>query len=834
MSAPNTLTVSSALLAVFCFASSSASGQTATVDPTVRTEGVTASSVLDADVTISYDRFGVPTVESGGRFDAYFAEGFLHAQNRFAQMDLSRRFAAGELAALIGPSMVEQDRASRRFRLRTVARDLLGRLDDDDRQALSAYTAGVNAGLADLVAPAPEYAILGATPSQWVPEDSVLVMFAFMLTLDWSASWEGTHASFFEAVPASIREFLVDPRSRQDAPITELRDRRNSIPGIPTDEQIALRILPEVPETIEHSYGGPDDSDGIVFGDGKIGNGDGNIGNGDESDNGNEDGNEDVGSDAPETTSDDSRDAIGSNQWAIGADLTADGRAILANDPHLGLTLPVAWYRIRLLWPEHDLTGLSIPGLPGISIGSNGKIAWGFTNLTGDLQDLIALEIDPDDPDRYRTSEGWESFGEVVEMIEVAGGESVAYPIRTTRWGLVNGTYQDASGASRDAVVEWAALHPELINIDIFKLEESSNVEEALDVVGGWYGPAQNVVVADSAGNIGFTVSGFLPDRRNKDGRAPYGLWDGTESWSTRPSAKRPRVVNPASGFLHTANNRTADLMTSSKLGFRWANPSRARRIADVLMVADDADEPDMLDLQMDTTVLAYEPWRDLIVLAISVDEPDEDLARVRAELVDWNGKAEGDQVAPALIGWIRSKMLRDIRESVELWAMNEGLGRVSVPRISDEPYLRLIEDQPMNWLPEGPWDSWDEWITIQILAAIEEGVESPWEESNRIMLESPLASMAPDPMKPMLQIDLGPQSGHWFAPKVLTPGIGASARMVVSPGREADGILLTPGGQSGNPLSPHYRSLTDSWTQGDLAPFLPGEPVATFDLRAE
>ena len=152
-------------------------------------------------------------------------------------------------------------------------------------------------------------------------------------------------------------------------------------------------------------------------------------------------------------------------------------------------------------------------------------------------------------------------------MIEVAGGDPVAYPIRTTRWGLVNGTYQDASGASRDAVVEWAALHPELVNFNIFKLEDSRTWTRRSDVVGDWYGPAQNVVVADSEGNIGFTVSGFLPDRRNKDGRAPYGLWDGAQSWSTRPSAKRPRVVNPASGFLHTANNRTADMMTSSKLG---------------------------------------------------------------------------------------------------------------------------------------------------------------------------------------------------------------------------------------------------------------------------
>ena len=528
MSAPTNFTVPSAVLAVFCLASAFTHGQSVTVDPTVRTEGVSASSALGADVTVSYDRFGVPTVEAGGRFDAYFAEGFLHAQNRFTQMDISRRLAAGELAALVGPSMVERDRGSRRFRLRAVARDLLDRLDEDDRQALSSYSAGVNAGLADLVAPAPEYAILGANPSEWLPEDSVLVMFAFMITLDWSASWEASHASFFEAVPASIREFLVDPRSRLDAPITELRDRRNSIPGIPTDEQIALRILPEVPETIEHSYGGPDGSDDIIFGDGKIGNGDGGEGWK----------RKDEGADAPETTSDESRDAIGSNQWAIGADLTEDGRAILANDPHLGLTLPVAWYRIRLLWPEHDLTGLSIPGLPGISIGSNGNIAWGFTNLTGDLQDLIALEIDPDDPDRYRTSEGWESFGEVVELIEVAGGETVAFPIRTTRWGLVNGTYQDASGASRDAVVEWAALHPELVNFNLFGLEGSTDVEDALDIIGGWYGPAQNVVVADSEGNIGFTVSGFFRIAGARTAGRP------TVSGMARRAGRRERVRN--------------------------------------------------------------------------------------------------------------------------------------------------------------------------------------------------------------------------------------------------------------------------------------------------
>ena len=218
---------------------------------------------------------------------------------------------------------------------------------------------------------------------------------------------------------------------------------------------------------------------------------------------------------------------------------TADGRAILASDPHLGLTLPGAWYRIRMTWPDHDLVGLSIPGIPGVIIGSNGHVAWGFTNLTGDLQDLIQLELHPDDPGRYRTADGWEPFGEAIEVTEVRGSDPVSRPLRTTRWGVVNGTYRDARGVEQDAVVEWAGLHPELCNFKLFELEEARTLEDALAVLGPWYGPPQNAVVAAADGRVGYAITGFLPDRGELDGRRPT---DSGTVPSRGPVVPPPRV----------------------------------------------------------------------------------------------------------------------------------------------------------------------------------------------------------------------------------------------------------------------------------------------------
>lgn len=771
-------------------------------DPTVRTEGSLVTEGVAGTVTVRYDRFGVPDVEAPDRAGAYFAEGFLHAQNRYTQMDVTRRLAAGEISALVGRAALGQDLRMRALRLRTVAAGFVERLDPEAAAQLGAYVDGVNAGLSDLRVPPPEYAILRVTPEPWTLEDTILVMLAFSSMLDSSGDQELRNAAMFDSLPLEVREYLHNPISRFDAPVPGLERRRPSLPRIPTRDVISLRDLPDPPPTREFRHDMDDDGPG----------GPGSVGDG--------------------SRLEDERRMPGSNNWAIGARLTRDGRAILASDPHLQLQLPGTWYRIRLRWPDHDVVGISLPGVPGVVMGSNGSVAWGFTNLTGDLQDIIAIEIDPDDPGRYRTADGWEPFGRVTERIGIAGEEPHELELLTTRWGVVNATWRDREGVERSGVREWATLHPELVNMNILGVEETRTVDQALDVLAGWNGPPQNAVVVDSAGRVGYTITGFLPDRDGREGRAPRGRWDGSQSWTDRDPLDRPRISGPDVDFVFTANNRTVDQRVARQLGYAWAHPGRARRIRDVLSTLSDADEAAMLELQMDTTTVGLEPWRTLVLDVIPEDETDESLLAAREAILEWNGRADVDQVGATLLSSIRMRSLEELSAAVADWAGRSGLGSFDEAYLHEEPYLRVIEDRAPNWLPPGEDADWPAWLRRKVGESVAEGALRPWGESNRITIASPFADLAPPAMRGMLELDAGPQSGHWNAPKVLMPGFGASARLVVSPSNEADGILLTPGGQSGNPLSPHFRSLNASWLEGEPMPLLPGAPVATFTLE--
>ena len=774
--------------------------QAMVVDPTLRTSGELQSPALSGSVQVDYDAYGVPTIHAPSRKDAFFAEGFVHAQNRFSQMDLSRRLASGELAALVGPMLIQRDRVARGYRLRAVAREVIAMMTAEERAAIESYAAGVNAGLGDLRVSPPEYTILKTEPKPWRAEDTLLVMLAFAMLLEDSGEIESANAAMFRALPEEVREYIYSPLSRDDAPIRELEKRRPSIPRIPPREVISLRELPKVSAPIEYVPGEEDD--------------------------------ENHGEEATQPTSPKTGPSRGSNNWAVNASRTRDGRAILASDPHLGLTLPIAWYRIRLIWPDHDLVGVSIPGIPGIIMGSNGHVAWGFTNLTGDLLDLIALEINPDDAGQYRTADGWEPFGEIVETIEVQGGESEELRLKTTRWGVVNANYVDEVGENHDAVTEWFALHPELINLNLFQIEDAQTAEEALRILASWNGPAQNAVVADADGHIGFTVTGFLPSRLRRDGRAPYGLWDGTPSFSTREQGERPLILEPAEGYLLTANNRTVGPRLARQLGYAWAHPARAKRIENVLAKTVDTNEEEMLALQMDTTTIGLDSWRSIVLNAIPKDEADPSLMAAREAVLKWNGRADTDQVGITLLESVRRSMLNELSMAVAGWAAEQGLGDFTEAYMHEEPYLRVIEDQSPNWLPPGEAKDWNEWVRLHVRDAVENGALTPWGERNEVTIASPFAVLAPEPMSRMLKIETGPQSGYWNAPKVLGPGFGASTRMVVSPGHEEDGILLMPGGQSGNPFSPHYRSLNEGWIAGDPMPLLPGEPVASFTLE--
>ena len=780
---------------------------------------------IQAPVSVQFDPRGIPAIAAADRLDAFTAEGFVHARDRFFQMDLLRRAAAGELAALLGAAMVEQDLEQRPRRFRPLAAAILARTDAAERIALESYSAGVNAAI-DSMRPPPEYGLLGWPPEPWRAEDSILVALRMHAMLADSADLERNWHEWRECLGESLFEFLLSPTSRFDALLiedfeTHGLDRPVPIPGPDTIDLRGFRsgLLEErlLAASIATKPSVP-----------------------------------------------------GSNAFAVSGLLTSDGRAILANDPHLPLSMPTLWYRLELEWPGGRLLGLSLPGIPGVVIGSNGHVAWGFTNLTGDFEDWILVETKPGDDGRYLVPGGSEPFGSRIERIEVRGGKPKDVELRTTRWGPVAGT--DRLG--RPMVLHAAIDDPANTNFALLSMHTARSVEDGLSILARWRGAPQNAIVADDQGRIGWTVTGFLPDRDGADGRAARSIANGGSMWiGPLEESRRPRVIDPPSGYLFSANARAVPLSWSVELGSQWAEPTRAHRLRSRLDQgggAEGFDEQSLLEIQLDPTVEALEPWRALVLEVVPADSGG-GLAALREIAEGWNGRADESERGPVVLEAVRLAVIRAMLAPI-LASARARCGDAPPPGsfrvISDEPWLRLLDERPDHFLP-GRSRDWNEFLLAQIrLVALDESlklvVEDPadeargrppggrggrgpgpatrgrpdagrrsadaergapcpeccptWGEVNAARIRHPV-SIAMPMLARGYDIPSHPQAGHPDAIRVARPTFGASARLVVSPGREDLAVLETPGGQSGDATSPHYRDLHDSWRLGEAEP---------------
>lgn len=763
---------------------------------------------LESPVAVSFDDRGVPVIAASDRRDAAAALGFVHARDRMFQMDLMRRAAAGELAALVGPAVVDRDLAERPRGFRRIAGEVVAGLPEDARAVLDAYAAGANAAVATMRTP-PEYAMLGWPPAPWSTEDSILVALAMHSMLLQASDRERAWGEWRACLGEPMFEFLVSETSRFDALLVEpdAPEQRPPIPGASdfslraaADEETSPGAAPDALLASRDLAAPPDPSPLLV---------------------------------------------PGSNAFVVSGARTADGRAILANDPHLRLSMPPIWYRVAVERPGVELVGLSLPGVPAVLIGSNGRVAWGFTNLTGDLEDWIVVEVDPRDPGRYLVEGGSEPFGELVERIEVRGAKTQELRVRTTRWGPVAAVDR----AGRTLVLRTILDDPAGTNLDVIELEEARGVEEALAILARWRGAPQNALVADADGRIGWTVTGFLPDRGGADGRTPRTLAPGADApWSgPLDESLRPRVIDPPSGFLFTANARPLPLERSRLLGSHWAPPTRASRIRALLearLAAGPVDEESLLAVQLDAAVAALEPWREVVLAAVPEDAAGE-LGALRSIAASWSGTADESERGPVVLGAVRSAVSQSLLRAI-LRRAAESCG-VEVPdeeirgfRVgSDEPWLRLLEEQPPHLLPRGS-GSWQEFVLSRLSAVaarpelrLAEGPDAcpTWGDRNAASIRHPISLAMPFLAKGY-DVPAHPQPGHPDAVRVAAPTFGASARLVVSPSREEDAILQTPGGQSGDPTSPRYRDLHESWRLGRVEPLLPGAVVERIELR--
>ena len=762
---------------------------------------------LSEDVTIDRDALGVPTVRAKSRGDLARAMGFLHAQERFFQMDLARRRAAGELSELFGRAALPTDRGARMHRFRARAAVVLQQETEQNRAVITAYTGGVNSGLAALAAAPFEYQFMRQTPRPWVPEDSVLVIASMFFSLqDAAGSGEARAGALAQVLPASLVDFLNSTASEWDSP--ELGEPLPA-PVPPGPEVFDLRKVAAV-----------------AWSPGASG--------------------EDMRIDSEAEA-----DARGSNNWAVAGSRTKDGHAIVANDMHLGLSVPNIWYRASLTRPHHGrdltVTGATLPGVPGMIVGSNGSIAWGFTNTTADWTDRVVLEVQGEgDAATYMTPTGRQPFEVHTETIAIDGEDPETLTVRNTIWGPVDGP--DAQG--RLHAVVWVAHSPSGMNFHLSAMDEVTTIEDAMMVANLSGTPGQNCVIADNRGSIGWTIAGRIPRRVGFDGRVPTSWADGTRRWDGwYEPAEYPRLLNPASGIIVTANNRIVSDGHLAMLGDGGYDPgARARQIRNGLLATDKIDYEDIRRVHLDDRAILMERWRDLALSALRTNggfgaaglQPGGSGRDEFKRLVEttWTGRASTDSVAYRLVRQFRL-------EAAELaWSPFVQRVRPIAPnfpaapgRALEGPVWSLLTTQPAHLL-DPKYSNWNELMvdavdqTVAALTADGRALaDRTWGEANTLSAAHPLSRAVPQ-LSAWLDLPKDPLPGDSHVPRFQSASNGASERMAVSPGQEAAGYFHMPGGQSGHPRSANYKDGHAAWVNGDATPFLPGASVARLVLK--
>lgn len=741
---------------------------------------------LQALVEVERDALGVPTVRGERRLDVARALGFVHAQDRFFQMDLLRRRAAGELSELFGKVALAVDRRTRRSRFRDLAVRVVTGGPAWQRELLGAYADGVNAGLGALGARPFEYLVVGAEPAPWRPEDSVLVLLAMFIDLHGEEdALEASVGALAEALPAPWLPLLAPAGTEWDAP---LLGPPEPTPPLPGPGVLDLRGAPPAGGAALREPASP-----------------------------------------------------GSNAWAVAGRLTSHGGALVADDMHLRLGVPGTWYRASLRWKEagaeRRITGVTLPGTPAVVAGSNGKVAWGFTNSYGDWQDLVQVERDPADPGRYLAPGGPLPFTRAAEVIRVKGLPDEQLEVLGTIWGPL---LADAPGG-RTRALAWTAHHPEAVNLELVRLESAATLDEALAIANRAGIPAQNFVCADASGRIGWTVAGAIPRRVGFDGRVPASWADGRRRWDGwLAPGETPRLADPGSGRIWTANARTVDGEALRLLGDGgYALGARARQIRDALQAAERFTERDLLAIQLDDRALFLERWRELLLGLLTPEALAADARRgeVRRHVTAWGGRA-----TPASVGY---RLVRAFRLAAQARALApfHAAARARDPRYDPEQLTqvegvlwRLVTERPAHLLAPGH-ASWEALLLASLddaLGALPGGGERlavrTWGERNTASIRHPLSRAIPV-LGSLLDMPADRLPGDSHMPRVQAPDFGASERFVVSPGREESGFFHMPGGQSGHPLSPYYRAGHEAWVRGEPTPFLPGPRVHLLQL---
>jgi penicillin amidase len=753
-------------------------------------DGTQQAPGLETTASVARDAHGVPLISGGSRLDVAYATGFVHAQERYFQMDLLRRVSAGELAELFGARALQVDKSHRLHRFRARAELALKAMPAADRALLDRYAAGVNAGLDTLGTKPFEYALVGMAPRAWSAADSLLVIWAMYFDLQGNQeSRELARGWFKDHASEEQRAFLSPESTPWDAPL----DAQSIAAGDMT--------IPAAPPAW---WGKPRSAQGGL---------------------------------APRVAAAEFLNTVGSNNWAVAGSRSDTGAAIVADDMHLGINLPTTWYRAALQFPDgkggqRRVVGVTLPGAPVVVVGSNGHVAWGFTNSYGDYLDLIALDTDAAKPGQVRTQAGWETPVVHEETILVKGAAAEKLAVRETSLGPIR------ESAGRSYAIHWTAHTPAAVNVNARKLEFADTLDQALAIAPTMGIPAQNFVGGDDKGNIGWTIAGPLPRRAPLGSATTYplsaddqaGVWNG---W-LKPE-EYPKVVNPANGQLATANSRQLAGNGAELIGDGGYDlGARTHQVRDDLAaLGDKTDVKKVYAIGLDDRAVFLGAWRERAIAALDPAAVKDQSKRAEALKMlkeSWSGHASVDSVGYRITRAYMYALYDILYDGAndELVKLDPKATMAAVSSRWPVVIARLLDQQPAAWLPP----QYASWQALQ-LAALDRVIDdltrdgkplvaATWGQRNTAASAHPMASAVPLLGK-YLRVEPDMLAGDQHMPRVAGPTFGQSERLTVSPGKEEQGIFNMPGGQSGHPLSPWFLDGRTDWLSGRESPLLPG-----------
>lgn len=763
--------------------------------------GEFAAPGLEHPARIERDHLGIPVLRGKSRRDLAFAMGFAHAQDRFFQMDMLRRNSAGELSEVVGRPTEERDRSVRVHQFRSRAREVMNRATDEERAELAAYADGVNAGLGSLGRHPFEYDALGVKPTPWKPEDSVLVLYSMFLDLQGNDFLdESALGLIFDLYPEPMARFLAPEGSEWDSAID---GSKTEATPIPSSDVFDLRQEPPRRAWPPHEPGAFEDFEAI---------------------------------------------SLGSNNWAVAGSRTTHGGAIVADDMHLRIGVPNIWYRAAFAIESEGndpsakgrlIAGVTLPGTPTVVVGSNQRIAWAFTNSEGDWSDLVIVEVDPEDNNLYRTADGKKPFIKHTEVIKIKGAADEKIEIRSTIWGPI--IDEDHKGRPRALV--WAAHDPRAANFGLGHMDEVATIEQAINLANRSGSPHQNFVVADDHGRIAWTILGRIPRRVGYVGDIPRSWSNGASRWDGYLDPKDyPRVIDPPEGLIWTANARVVGGEMLRKIGVGGFDlGARAGQIHNDLSALPKASELDMLAIQLDDRVPFWSRWQKLCLDVLTSEAVNGKPRRkeFRTLIENWGERASVDSAGTALVFAFRDRVARlTLQPLTERAKQADKRFQLSALKRSEATLWPLVSKRPTHLLPTD-FKTWDDLLLTAVddvcgAAVRQRGSlrEYTWGKLNTTKIRHPMSQVVPW-LSSWLDMPAEPLSGGWrHLPKIQRPNSGASERMAVSPGKEEKGYMHMPTGQSGHPLSPHYRDMHASWTKGQPTPFLPGSAVNVVTLK--